>query len=157
MDELRDAGGLVDLGHPLDHAAEHLPVVDLLEGVALAAAAVDLPHKQHHRHAVLLGDVDAGTGVGGPGAAGDHGDAGPSGELAPGCRHHRGAALLTTDDEADLGRVVQRVQDLEIALARHAEDRINALQAELVDEDPAPGPGFARHEALSRWPIEPAA
>ena len=157
MDELRDAGGLVDLGHPLGHAAEHLPVVDLLEGVALAAAAVDLADEQDHRHAVLLGDVDAGAGVGGTGAAGDHGDAGPSGELAPGCRHHRRAALLTADDEADLGRVVQRVQDLEIALARHAEDRVDALQAELVDEDPAPGPGFARHEALSRWPIEPAA
>ena len=122
MDELRDAGGVLDLGHPLRHAAEHLPVVDLLEGVALAAAAVDLADEQDHRHAVLLGDVHAGAGVGGTGAAGDHGDAGPAGELAPGGRHHRRAAFLAADDEADLGRVVQRVQDLEIALARHAED-----------------------------------
>ena len=158
VDELRDARRVLDLGHPLRHAAEHAAVVDLLEGVALAAAAVDLADEQDHRHAVLLGDVHAGAGVGGAGAAGDHGDAGPAGELALGGRHHRRPALLAADDEADLGRVVQRVQHLEIALARHAEDGVDALEAQLVDEDPARrscvSPAMT---PLSRWPIEPAA
>ena len=157
VDELRDAGRILDLGHPFGHAAEHLAVVDLLEGVALAAAAVDLAHEQDHRHAVLLGDVHARAGVGGTRPAGDHGDAGPAGELAPGGGHHGRTAFLAADDEADLGRVVQRVQDLEIALARHAEDGVDALQAELVDQDPAPGPGFACHDAASRCPIKRAA
>ena len=122
MHELGDPGRIVDLGDPLGHAAEHRPVVDLLERVALAAAAVDLAHEQDHRQAVLLGDVHAGTGVGGTRATRDHDDARPAVSSPQAVGHHRRAALLAADDKADLGRVVQRVEDLEIALAGHAED-----------------------------------
>ena len=147
VDELGDAGGILDLGDPFRHAAEHPAVVDLLEGVALAAAAVDLADEQDHRHAVLLRHVHAGAGVGGTGTAGDHGDAGPAGELAM-CRgHHRRPALLAADDEADLGGVVEGVEDLEIALAGHAEDGLDALDAQLVHQDPPAGSRRARHAA----------
>ena len=133
--ELGNPGRLVDLGDPLRHAAEHPAVVDLLERVALAAAAVDLADEQDHRQAVLLGDMHAGTGVGGTRATRHHRDAGPAGELAPRCGHHRGAALLAADHEADLGRVVQGIEDLEIALAGHAEDGRDAECRQLVDQD----------------------
>ena len=42
-DVFRHAVGVVDLRHPLRHLAEHAPVVDLLEGLALAQSAATWP------------------------------------------------------------------------------------------------------------------
>jgi hypothetical protein len=57
--------------HPLGHAqragAEHLAVVDLLEGLAVALVAGHLADEQHHRRAVLEGRVHADAGIGGAG------------------------------------------------------------------------------------------
>ncbi len=43
---------------------------------------------------------------------------------------------------------MQRVEHGEVALARHAEGEVGAVQLELVDEDPAAGP---RHGSVSAW------
>ena len=88
------------------------------------------------------GDVQAGRGVGGARAARDEADAGPAGELAVGLRHHRRAALLAADGDGDR-RVVQRVEHGEIALARHAEDMLDAVRRR------AGRPGSARRCAVS--------
>ena len=106
--DLGDACGVVDLDHPLSEVAEGLAVVDLLEGLAPAHAAGDLPDEQDHGRRVLPGDVHARRGVGGAGPAGDEADARPPGELAGGLRHDRGPALLAADEDVD-GRVVQGV------------------------------------------------
>jgi hypothetical protein len=46
---------------------------------------------------------------------------------------------VRADDGVDLGHVVQRVEDGEEALARHGEDAVATLDAELVDEDASAG------------------
>jgi hypothetical protein len=55
--------GIVDLGDPLGEAeragAEHLPVVDLLERLAVALLARDLADEDDQRRRVLERGVDA--------------------------------------------------------------------------------------------------
>ena len=71
-----------------------------------------------------------------PGTAGDEADAGLAGELAVGLRHVGRAAFLAADDVADrVALGVKRVERREIALAGHAEDRVGAVDAQLVDQD----------------------
>ena len=131
--------------------------VDLLEALAVAVAARDVADEQDHRGRILEGDVDAAAGVGRAGTAGDEGDAGPAGHLAVGVGHVRDAALLPADDGVDLGRVVQRVEHREEALARHGEDAVAALDPKLVDEDAAAGAyGHGRRLAVRLWAVTPA-
>ena len=137
-DHLRYARRMIDLAHPLGDRAEHRAVVDLLERLAPAHVARDLADQQDHRRRVLARDVHAVRRVGGAGAARDHGDPGPPGELAVGLGHHGGAALLAADDVADLA-VVERIEEPEIAFAGHAEGEVDAVDLELVDQDLAAG------------------
>ena len=85
-DVFGQAVGVVDLADPLGHAqragAEHLPVVDLLEGLAVALVAGHLADEQDHRRAVLERGVHADAGVGRARAAGHEADARPAAELA---------------------------------------------------------------------------
>ena len=110
-----------------------------LEALAVAVAARDVADEQDHRGRILEGDVDPGAGVGRAGAAGDEGDARPPGHLAVGVGHVGDPALLPADDGVDLGRVVERVEHREEALAGNGEDAVAALDAKLVDEDAAAG------------------
>ena len=82
--------------------------------------------------------MDPGAGVGRAGAAGDEGDAGAPGHLAVGIGHVGDPALLPADDGVDVGRVVERVEHREEALAGNREDAVAAVDAKLVDEDAAP-------------------
>jgi hypothetical protein len=54
-------------------------------------------------------------------AARDKTNAGPPRLLAPGFRHHRGAALVAADGDGDAA-VMQRIQHRQIGFAGHAED-----------------------------------
>jgi len=147
-DDLGDARGIVDLGRPFRHRAKDGAVVELLEGLALAHAAVDLTNEEDQRGRVLIGDVDAGRGIGGAGAARHETDAGLAGELAGGFRHHAGAAFGAADGDLHRG-VVQRVEHGEIALARHAEGVGGAVDQKLVDED-LPASAISHAAALPR-------
>ena len=138
--EFRDAGRIVDLDHPFGDRAEEGPVIHLLEGAAPAHAALDLADEQDQRHRIMLGDVDTMGGVGGAGAAGHHGDAGAAGEPGARIRHHGGPTFLPAHRQGDRG-VVQGVEHGKIAFARHAEDMLDPLGHQLVDEDAAAGPG----------------
>ena len=84
---------------------------------------------------ILEGDMDPAAGVGRSGAAGDEGDARAAGHLAVGVGHVGDSAFLPADGEVDLGRVVERVEHGEEALAGNGEDAVAALDPELVDED----------------------
>ena len=94
--------------------------------------------------------MDANGGVGGAGAARDERYAWAFRHLAVGLGHIGDAALLSADDEVDLGRIVQRVQGSEIALARHAEDAVASLGDQIVDEDATPGADVRHGFAPSR-------
>ena len=157
-DDLGDAVGVVDLGRPLGQRAEGGAVVDLLEGLAAAHRPGDLADEEDHRRRVLLRGVHADRGVGRARAAGDEGDAGGAGQLAPGRGHEAGAALLPVRHQPDaVGHVVQRVEHREIALAGHAEDRRRALRQQAVHQEPGPGrahrrpPGARRSHFPRRW------
>ena len=138
--QLGDAGRIVDLGRPLGDRAEHRAVVELLERLALAHFTRDLADEQDHRRRILARDVQAGRRIGGARPAGDEADAGPAGRLADRFRHDRGAALLPADRDRDVA-VVEGVERRDIALARHAEHVMHAVDDELVDQDLAGGPG----------------
>jgi hypothetical protein len=132
-DEFGDAGGIVDLAHPFGEFGEGAAELDLLEGLALAGVALDLADEQDHRDRILPGDVQAGGGVGGAGAAGDHADAGLAGEPAPGVGHHRGAAFLAADDDLDVA-VIERVEHGEETLAGHAGEALDAVRLQCLDD-----------------------
>ncbi len=132
--DLRHARRIVDLGRPFGHRAEHRAIVEFLEGLALAHVARDLADEHDQRARILLRDVDAVRGIGGARAAGDEADAGPAGHLADRLRHHAGAGLLPADRDGKIA-VMERIEHREIALARHAEHMLHAVDAQLVDQN----------------------
>ena len=58
-------------------------------------------------------------------------------ELAVRLRHHGGPAFLAADDGADAVAVIEAVERREIALARHAKDRLDALRLERLSQNAA--------------------
>ena len=138
-DVLGQAVRVVYLGHPLREAqragTEHLAVVDLLEGLAIALVARHLADEEDHRRRILEGGVQADARVGGTGAARHEADAGAARELALRLGHEGRAALLPAGDEADLAAMlVEAVEHREIALAGHAEDGIDTLRDQRLDQ-----------------------
>jgi hypothetical protein len=98
-------------------------------------------------------DMDAEAGVGRTWPARDEADAGPAGQLAVRVRHVGRPALLAAHDKADVvARVVQRVEGGEIAFAGDAKNRVGAVDAQLVDQDLAAGPGHAKVPLLLPHP-----
>ena len=137
--ELGDPVGALDLRHPLGERPEHLPVVDLLEGLALHHLAADLADDQDQRRRVLKGRVHTTRRMRRARPARDHADAGPAGELAVRVRHVRRADLVPADDEPDRC-VMQGVEDGQVAFAGHAECRVDAVHDELIDQNLPAGP-----------------
>ena len=132
-DILGDAVGLVDFRHPFRKPAEHLAVIDLLKGFAVAVGPGDLADEQDHRRRILLGDMHAGAGIGGAGATGDEADAGSPGQLGSRLGHHRGAAFLTADDVLD-ARCEQPVQHREKAFAGDREHPVDPLALQCINQ-----------------------
>ena len=140
-DQFGHARGAIDLDHPLGDRPEHLLVVELLERLALAHAALDLADEHDQRRRILRRDVDAVGAVHRAGAAGDEADAGAPGQLAISLRHDRGAAFLAAHQHVDRG-VMQRIEHGEKTFAGDAGQPVDALLDELVDQDAAAGAGF---------------
>ena len=132
-DEFGNASGVLDLHHPFGDVAEEGVIVDFLERLTILRMRGDLADEQDHRNGILHGDVDAGRGVGGAGAARDEADAGPAGEPSFAIGHHGGAAFLAADDGVD-GGIVQRVEHGEIGFARHAEHALDAVGFQRLDD-----------------------
>ena len=126
--------GHVDLRHPFGERCVHLAEIDLLERLAVDLVARHLADQHDHRGRILERGVDADRGVAGAGAARHQQHAGLAGELAVGFGHETGAAFLAAGHEADLGRVVQRVEHFEIALAGDAERHLDAMRLEAADD-----------------------
>ena len=138
--------GIVDLGRPFGHRAEHGAIVEFLKRLALAHVACDLADEHDDRRRILARDVNAGRSIGGAWPARDEADAGPAGRLADRLRHHRGAALLPAHGDGDVA-VVEGVEHGEIALARHAEYVAHAVDAQLIDQNLGGGARIVLHRA----------
>ena len=123
--------------------AEHLPVVELLEGLAVALIAGDLADEQDQRRRVLERRVQSDAGVGRPRPAGDKTDAGAAAELALRFSHESRAAFLATSDETDFfGMLVEAVEHGQIAFARHAKNRLDTLCDQRFDQQMAGNPAW---------------
>jgi hypothetical protein len=147
--QLGDAPRILDLGDPLGHLPKHPAVIDLLEGFAFGLFARHLADQQDHGRRILEPGMQSDAGIGGARSTRDEADAGLAGELAVGFRHVGGAPFLPTDDVADrIALGVQRIQRRQIAFARHAEDRVDTVDAKLIDQDlrPAAARMSRRHD-----------
>ena len=142
FDDLDRAFRALDLGGPFGQAAEHLAVVDLLEGAAAAVGQGDLADEQDHRRRVLMRRMHPDRGMGRARTAGDHADARLAGQLAVGLGHVGGSGLVAAGDDLNLvAHVGEGVEHGQIAFARHAEDAIDAVHDEGFDD--AAGGGVA--------------
>src|SRR6185312_15996688 len=104
-------------------------------------------------------DMEAGAGIAGAGPARHHAQARPPSELAEGVGHHRRATFLAAGHETDRIGVVERIEHGEVALARHGEYRVGAVDLELIDQDLRTGPAargsaHARYLRGCHWPPE---
>ena len=90
--------------------------------------------------------MQTGAGVGRPRRTGDETHSRATRQLAVSFGHHCRRPLLAAYHGTDGGVLEKSVQGGEIALARHAEDGVAALDGELVDED-APSVTTLDHEA----------
>ena len=109
---------------------------------------------------VLHGDVHADRAVAGAGAARDERRRGPAGQLAVGLGHVHRARLESAGDQLQLlAHVVEAVERVEKALARHFEHVVDALRDQRVRQDASPhprrDPRLTRlcqlHPCLLRW------
>ena len=102
--------GVVDLDHPFGDVAEEA-ACSRPPGRPRAPwrGCATWPMNRIIGIGILHGDMDAGRGVGGAGAARHEADARLAGQPALAVGHHRGAAFLAADDGADR-RIVQRVE-----------------------------------------------
>ena len=73
-----------------------------------------------------------------PGTSRDEADPRPSRELPERLGHVGRAGLVPARDVAD-GAVDQAVEDVDVALAGNPEREVDAVERQLVDEDPAAG------------------
>jgi hypothetical protein len=80
--------------------------------------------------------MNADTGVACPGAAGDKGNAGLAGQLAIRLGGVRRAILMAARDNPDtIPNIIQSVQGGEITLPRHAENRIDPMQNQGINQN----------------------
>ena len=98
---LRRARRVVEHEHPLGGGAEPAAEVELLERLALAVGGGHQADEQEQRGTVLPCLVNTDHGVRRTGAAGDHRDPGPCGELPVRFRRIRGPALVPAHDRVD--------------------------------------------------------
>ena len=91
--------------------------------------------EQHHRGGILKRRMHSDRGVRGARSAGDHADAGPTGELSVRFGHIGCSALMPCADERNFRHIMQRVEHRQVTLTRHAVDAPHALEAQSVDEN----------------------
>ena len=142
----------VELPRGLRDAAEHLGVVELLPRLAPPEGARHLADEEEHRRRVLLRRVDADRRLRRARPARHETDARTPRELAVRLRSIGRTLLVAAGDEPD-GRVVERVEHRQVALAGKAEREVGAVQLELVDQDLSAGPhgSGSSERTVARW------
>ena len=127
---------VLGIGHEpvvLGHRHRDPDRVALLERVGADDPVRHLPGDDDDRDRVHVGVTQSGDDVRGPGAARDHGHAGPAGRVGEPLGHVAGALLVADEDVADR-RVDQRVVHGQDRPARQPEHDLGALHLEALDE-----------------------
>ena len=154
-DNLRNAGGVIDLRCPLGYRREHARQIDLLKRLAPDHGPTDLADEQNQRGRVLPGDMNAGARVCRPRSPGHHADSRPATQLAVCLRHHRRTPFLAACEEAErFPAIDERVQYRQVAFARNAEDMLRTVYEQLIHQDLPASSGRMSHFAE---PLSPAA
>ena len=115
------------LGHPLGDTAEGLLVIDFLEGFLAQVFRRDLADHQDHGDRILLRGVQRDRGIGSARTAAHHHQAGAAREAPVGAGHEAGTRLMSAGQHIDLRKVVQRIENAEIAFAGHQVDPVDAV------------------------------
>ena len=142
-DQLGDAVGVVDLGDPLRERPEHPPVVDLLKRLTFFLNGRHLPDEQDHRCRVLERRMHADRRMRRAWPARDHANARTAGQLAVRLGHVGRARLVAAGHKPDR-RVVEAVEQPDVALARNAVRDLRAVNRQLVGEQLAAGAAHRR-------------
>ena len=133
---LGDHARVVEAGVPLGHGPQHLDGVDeLVGGLLVHAGEAGLAGERHQRSVVEVRVADAGGEVAGARAERREADAGPAGEAPVGVGHEGRALLVPRGHEGDELRAVERLAEVERLLAGDAEDELDALVLQAVDEE----------------------
>lgn len=131
---LRKRFRTLDARVPFRDRRQHPHDVDVLVAFLVDALEAGLAGNSHQRGAVELRIGDAGDEIGRPGAERGETDPGIAAETPVHVRHEGGALLVAGTHEADAGARSERVENVEDLLARHAEDVLDALVLEALDE-----------------------
>ena len=135
-DHLRGA----DLGRVLGDRVEEVHQVEDLVALLVHPCRRALTGDRDQRRAIHVSVGDAGHEVGGAGAEGRKADPGTAGQPAIDIRDEGGALLVPGWHELHRG-VDQRVEEVDVLLARDAEDIVDAFVLEAAREELAPGQG----------------
>jgi hypothetical protein len=123
-----------DLRGPFRDRPEHAAIVDFLKRVAPQVASRDLPDEENQRHAILLCCVHGDRRIARTGSATHARDARSASQARICQRHETGARLVTTSDGVYVGSAPERIQQADIAFAGDAENAIDAVGDETVDD-----------------------
>ena len=118
--------------------------VDELVGLLVDAAQPGLRRDGDERMGVELRVRDPEHQIDRPGTERGQAHAGPARERPVRVGHERGASLVPRGHEPD-GRVDQRVDHVEVLLAREAEHELDALVLEALDDQPSDGADAIGH------------
>mmetsp|Transcript_1461 Transcript_1461/g.3296 ORF Transcript_1461/g.3296 Transcript_1461/m.3296 type:complete len:451 (+) Transcript_1461:1018-2370(+) len=138
-DRAREVLDLVDHGVPLGAGPGDTEHVSLLERVGSDGGGRHLPREDDHRRPVHQGVLHRGHGVRGPWAGGDEHDPGLARRPRVSLGHVSGPLLVPREDQVEVLRVVDAVEDGEDGAARVPEDRVDLHLLHDLLEDLAPG------------------
>jgi hypothetical protein len=108
-------------------------LVDVLARVLLAQPELLGTADADHRHIPLIGRADSRQQIGDPGPFGRRHDGRLVERARKAIRHERRALLVPREDEADLGRGAQDIEDGQVHRPRDPEHVVDLLPAEAID------------------------
>ncbi len=113
--------------------------IELLEGAAIELAGRHVAGHRQKRHRIQKGVAERDRQVGGAGAAGREGRGRPPGHPVIDIGHEAGHQLVMHRQRLDVvGALIERIDELDIAMAAQAEDLRHLLADEIVDDDLSP-------------------
>src|SRR5690606_5296663 len=108
--------------------------IEFLEGLFFAVLKWNQSHEEHQRGRILPSCMQADMGVGHSRTTGHHGNTGTLMHLAFSFSHVGGPAFMAANHGLDW-RIMQSVQDIQVAFARYYVGAFHAVCSKRVDND----------------------